>query len=415
MLHKFCQIIGFGPGAVSLLVAADRIGVLDDLLRAGLVIHEKAKSSDALLQRGINYDIISNSYAIEFIDGISNNGLLAPILQSPIARLLHQIGEAPVSLQLVVALQAQIRERIISLFNDYPQSQILFGSEVSHIRQLKTAYELHCTRYEPMCSSHLVLASGGAPTMPAMIEQLAQMTATPMLSADDFLRPQGCVLLPEQARSIAVVGSSHSAFSVLHKLLEEHLAEGQCLKLLFRDSIRRMHLSVEAAQHAGEIFDVKQDVCPSSGRVFRFQGLYTRSRRLYEQIIAGQHPQVELIHCPDLQSMQEALKGIDVVIPATGYAPRIPPLENALGQSLHLGSNGSATYVNAEGAVCDSNGQVLPGLWGIGLGFGRKQPFIGEPSYQGAPVGINIFQGPDGAAICKQLAETLFETERHIE
>ena len=211
-----------------------------------------------------------------------------------------------------------------------------------------------------------------------------------------------------------VLGGSHSAFSVLHKLLEGHTAPGLRLRVLHRDPIRRMHLSTEAAIACGEVFDPVQDICPQSGRVFRFQGLYTRSRLLYEQILDGQHPHIELVPCKDIAQLAAAVSGADLVISATGYLPRIPKMVTSDGATIEVGRNGAAAMVNNRGLLCDAQGAELKNIYGIGLGFGRAGSGVGEPSYFGGPVGINIFQGPDGAAICACLDVALEQNRRKV-
>jgi hypothetical protein len=230
----------------------------------------------------------------------------------------------------------------------------------------------------------------------------------PLRHSEEVLRPVDLEnLLPENARRIVVVGASHSAFSVLHKLIEALSERDVSLTLLHRTPIRRMHRSLALAEAAGETFDPVADVCPSSGRVFRFQGLYTRSKALYEQILAGRHPAVRLRHCLDPAEAEAVLREADVVIAATGYRPNIPLLATTAGLPIRIGRNGSAALVDASGHLCDTQKRALPGLLGIGLGFGRIRSDIGEPSYRGAAVGINIFQGPDGDALCDSILSTL--------
>lgn len=406
--RPFCQIVGFGPASTSFLVSADRWGILDELLQRGLIIHEKRDSEDTLLLAGPNYDIPSNSDASDFLDGISPDGCFAPVLSGSAARLIRARGSQEVPLQLVALLIADIRRIVREKIRRYPDSRILYGQQVQELCRTRTGWLMRFEHGKSLESDCIVLACGSTPHVPPEIRRVAEALALPLLHSETVLRP--CELgdfLPGGAKHIAVVGASHSAFSVLHKFLEAHADRDVRYTLLHQSPVRRMHRNVELALAAGETFDPTADVCPTSGRVFRFQGLYTRSRRLYEQIMDGGHPSIVLRRCTDPSGLAAHLHDADLVITATGYRPNIPMMRDGRGMPLRAGRNGSSTLIDRYGNLCDPQGRAIPGLLGLGLGFGRSRSDIGEPSYRGAPVGINIFQGPDGDALCENLRSKL--------
>lgn len=408
MTNPICQIVGFGPGCTSFLIAADRRGILPELLDRGLLIHEREGSAEALLPVGVNYDIPSNSDASDFLDGIAPGGLFGPLLDGPAGRMIRMAGGRAISLQLVALLVAEARRLTVEAMRRHPNSRIAYGATVTRVSRTAGGWRLHLAQGRSVESPLAVLAAGSTPHLPDGLRRAAADAGVPLLHSDAVLRPcDVTALLPDGARSIAVVGASHSAFSVLHKLLELYAGSSLRLTLLHSGPIRRMHRSASLAQAAGERFDPESDLCPASGRVFRFQGLYTRSRVLYEQIVAGQHPTVTLRPCADEADIADALRGMDAVVAATGYRPNLPPLADAQDRPLTAGGNGSAVMVGSDGQLRMADGAALPGLLGIGLGFGRDGSGIGEPSYRGAPVGINIFQGPDGDALCARAASVL--------
>lgn len=407
MTRTFCQIIGFGPASISFLVSADRNGLLLDLLERGLAIHER-RPLEELLFAGTNYDIPSNSDANDFLEGISPDGLFAPVLDSMPARLIKARGTQSVPLQLVALLTCELRRVFLAAARRLPRFQLRLGEVAREAVQCQQGWTMRFEDGSKLESQLAILAAGSTPHLPPELRRVAEQSCTPLWHSDVFLRPVDMSdLLPEEARTIAVIGASHSAFSVLHKLIENLPAKTEKLTLAHRTPIRRMHRSVSLACEAGEAFDPTQDVCPSSGRVFRFQGLYTRSKCLYEQIIAGQHPHVNLRACTDAEEVASVIKGSDTVIAATGYRPNLPLFSDQAERPLRIGRNGSAALVDATGHLCDAQARPLPGLLGIGLGFGRIRSDIGETSYRGAPVGINIFQGPDGDALCNSIISSL--------
>ncbi|MBP2231649.1 hypothetical protein J2847_004968 [Azospirillum agricola] len=408
MTNPVCQIVGFGPGCTSFLIAADRQGILPELLGRGLLIHEREGSAEALLPIGVNYDIPSNSDAADFLDGIAPDGLFGPLLDGPAARMIRMAGGRAISLQLVALLVEETRRLALEAIRRHPNSRVAYGSPVTRIGRTAGGWRLHDAQGRGVESPLAVLAAGSAPHLPDGLRRAAAGAGVPLVHSDAVLRPcDVTALLPAGARSIAVVGASHSAFSVLHKLLELYAGGDLRLTLLHTQPIRRMHRGAALARAAGERFDPATDQCPASGRIFRFQGLYTRSRLLYEQILAGQHPAIALRACDDEAAVADALRGADAVIAATGYRPNLPPLTDVRDRPLAAGRNGSAVQVGRDGQLRAADGGTLPGLLGIGLGFGRDGSGIGEPSYRGAPVGINIFQGPDGDALCARALSAL--------
>lgn len=408
MSRTFCQIVGFGPACTSFLVSADRNGLLTDLLERGLVIHERRANVEKLLHAGVNYDIPSNSDASDFLDGISPTGMFAPVLDSMPTRLIRARGTQSVPLQLVAMLTAELRRVFLAAAGRFSNFELRLGQMVRETVQTGTGWVMRFEDGSTVESRIAILAAGSTPHLPPELRRDAEQRGIPLIHSDSFLRPVDLTdLLPEDARRITVIGASHSAFSVLHKLVEALPGRAIDLTLAHRAPIRRMHRSAELAVAAGEIFDPVKDVCPSSGRVFRFQGLYTRSKLLYEQILAGRHPNITLHHCGHADEVTDLMRISDMVIAATGYRPNLPLFSDAAERPIRLGRNGSAANVEATGHLCDNQGRALAGLFGIGLGFGRMRSDIGEPSYRGAPVGINIFQGPDGDALCDSIFSTL--------
>ena len=240
--RPFCQIVGFGPACTSFLISADRWGILEDLLQRGLLIYEKRETEDALLLAGANYDIPSNSDASDFLDGISPDGLFAPVLSGAAARLIRVRGTQEVPLQLVALLIADVRRIFREKIKQHPRSGILYGQQVQELFQTRNGWLMRFAHGGHTESDCIVFACGSTPHVPPEIRRLAEASAVPLLHSEVILRP--CALselLPQGARHITVVGASHSAFSVLHKFLEAHPDSGMRYTLLHQSPVRRMH------------------------------------------------------------------------------------------------------------------------------------------------------------------------------
>ena len=399
------HILGFGPAAVGFFVAADRLGRLQDLLREGVVVHEAQGDLHSLLRTGITYDIPSNSYARDFIEGIAPDGVFATIHDSPLVQMFRNLDRDPVPLTMVATLIHAMRQVIVRILSEQANCGVRFGDETEQITCRKDWVRLKNRAGHVDQARTAIVATGSAPVIPTHQRIAAYANLLPLLHAEELLRPGGLKQLPKAARQFVVIGGSHSAFSVANKIATGALIDNLRITIVHREPIRRMFLSQDDARLAGERFDPLHDVCPTSGREFRFQGLYTRSKDLFEQISAGQHKAISLHKLAHNEAFEDVLADADTAIACTGYAPRLPIIHHNDGCALEVGQNGGAVWVNHEGRLCDNDGQPLMRLYALGLGFGRKQDAFGEPSYKGAPVGLNFFQGPDGAAICRHIQQ----------
>jgi hypothetical protein len=446
-LHTHYQIIGFGPACISLLIAADRTGILLAMLKKGVIIHEKSDGVDDLLNTGINYDIPSNSDAIDFLSGIASDGLFSSVLQQPAAKMIRAAGNNAISLKVIAILIADIRQCFLTLLSQYKNSHVIYRSRVESIDQLEQEWSV-CTsnstaivdivistldistkkyldetlennkthrtfhHQRRVISPYIIIASGSYPYIPSMINQYCEQNSIPLLHSESVLRDNEsdnnnlATHIENNRDPIVIVGASHSGFSVLHRLLDRHSGQQHDIDIIYSKLIRRMHFSEKEATDAGECFNREQDICPESGRVFRFQGLYKRSKYLFENVMQKNYPFISLHQCDQRGDIIRYISKAGIVISATGYRPRVPVVRNQQGQTMSLNQYGASLLLSDNGNICDTTGTPLNGLMAIGLGFGREHRDIGEPSYVGAPVGINIFQGADGDVICRQLSAT---------
>jgi hypothetical protein len=212
---------------------------------------------------------------------------------------------------------------------------------------------------------------------------------------------------------VVIVGGSTSAAAVAHALLNRmpqvEFGEGGVV-LLHRRPLRVYYPDRASALAEGYTEWSEDDVCPISGKVFRFAGFRLDSRELVMQVrgIGGRAPEPRLhlhqLAAADLDTdAAHLLDAADLVIAAFGYRPRALPLFDRAGQPLTLLSQTGPQQPMVDGQcrVLDAAGAPLPGVFGIGLGAGflPRGRLGGEASFRGQANGLWLWQHDVGALI----------------
>lgn len=170
---------------------------------------------------------------------------------------------------------------------------------------------------------------------------------------------------------IVILGSSHSALSVIKRLLATHeLAREVDVVLLQRSPARLMYPHLQAAieqqVHGRERRAVgDDDVCPVTGVVFRDSGLRNVSRDLYCLIWEGRVPGVELIQAPSSSSRYSLFESASVIVQAVGYQPNHPSI--SVGGDLRLDASAGRLEA-AEDASALIDGLRVPEVSLLRLG-----------------------------------------------
>ena len=151
-----------------------------------------------------------------------------------------------------------------------------------------------------------------------------------------------------------------------------------------REAIKLRGTPEFAAAHRID-YDPEKDICPYTGLVFRNGGLRKDAKMLYLKIRDGEEPRVRILRIHDVPEQAALLDQAALILQATGFASRLPPIEQA-GRRLAVSNPTTA----GELRELDS-GEVVPGLFGMGLGLNIVPPGPpqGEPSFYG---GIHGFQ-----------------------
>lgn len=385
-------VIGAGPAGFALLAAAERMGVLGDLSRRGLVVVDSsAGGRTGSLRR---YQVTADTPAKVFQE------TLEPLVASrpEIGRdpSLRSLMSRPSADELPLATAAAALQAGTDLLLDRVECEggrVLRAVDVVSVR--RGADELHLTARGPRGAAveirapHAVFATGGTPAVPP---DLAEVCPGAVHSDRLLTRPEPDV--PASVQRLAIIGSSHSAFAVVGRLLAETpFRDHVDITVLCRHPPKVTYESEQDATEDGASFTAA-DVCPQTGRVFRFGGLRMRAAATFRAVRDGHWPRVRLV---DLSSQEggwpRLCREADLVVAATGYRSKALEI-------LAIPGAGWDTRCRLR----DGKGQVVPGLYGIGLSTRvRVLSDGGEPSYRGTVDGVWFYERVVAPIIVEQV------------
>ncbi|MFJ9432501.1 hypothetical protein ACIRQY_22975 [Streptomyces sp. NPDC101490] len=396
------QVVGFGPAALGIPIAADRTGLLDDLMREGCVFLDRRGRNE---WRSLDYDIPSNSAAGDFLEGLSPDGRLRAVLRSPEVRALQEAPDQPVALRVAARFLARTAREIADYTVRFDGAHTHFSTSVDHLsRDADGLFHSRDARGRTLALSRsAVIAVGARPLAGA-----APRTVT----SEAVLRREcdaQCEAAVGAGTTIRILGGSHSAFSTVGLLLREWgdlLRPGQ-IQVQARSEILVYRPEARAAVTDGRTGAVAVGGTADVGGtalvtavsetrpLHRFAGLRGESEALYRAVLHGAEPRVRLLCHPEENDPAAS----PLTIAATGYRARRLPVLDVRGQPLF--PPGEAA-VDEEGRVLDGRGRPVPGLFGIGLGHcSPVGPASGDSGYPMAAV--NVFHGRTADRIVAQL------------
>lgn len=240
------------------------------------------------------------------------------------------------------------------------------------------------------------------------------------LLTGDLFADGGLALLSQRLSGnpdprVVIIGSSHSALTAAHLLLESGITfRSNGVTIVFRRRPRVFYPDRQAAQADGYADFDDNDICPATGRVYRLAGLRMAARELLRKAwrLGGSEPDPRLCLRPIDSLAPGELRGLldsaDAVIPAFGYRPNTLPVTRPSGERIPLMADAGARrpMVDAQCRVLMAGGQPLPGAWGIGLasGFVPRGPGLGgEPSFDGQTNGLWLYQNGVGRIVLEQM------------
>ena len=419
-------IIGGGPAGLAPLLAAHRVGRLDELLATGIAIVEQ---SSALGAGDIgNYGINSDSTGDTFFDCLRSvhSTPLTALQSDPLAMEVAAAGDGPVPLTLVGRFMSLVGETLAGMIGRHPMCEVFLGHRAVSVQQQLGGWKVilvdHAGTRKTISSESVVSATGAHQPQGRLESEfvgdmhLASRVGAKLWQSGQVFGLGGFDRVADALRQlpspkVAIVGGSTSAAAVAHALLHRlpsvQFGAG-AITLLHRRELRIYYPSEAAAQAEGYTEYGENDICPISKRVFRFAGFRLDSREMIMQVrgIGGRAPEKRLkLHRlqPNDAVAAEILDAADLVVAAIGYRPRGVPVFDVAGEPVELLSDTSpnAPLVDHQCRIVNSSGAPLPGLFGIGLaaGFMPSGALGGEPSFSGQANGLWLWQNDVGMLI----------------
>lgn len=418
MMNSLCynikpcvQVIGFGPAALGIPVAADRLAMFSQFMREGVLFLEQSPTMKALFERRFPYDIYSNSMSAHFLESIKREGIFAPVFESANTRALLEQKNQPVPLSAVRVLMNELTTCFMSANRSFSASDIVLGQKITTIRKESTnTYTTYNEAGERIANSPFVVLAIGAE------EQITlRSTSSPFykktMTSEDILCGRHEVLAPsiEKGEPVLLVGGAHSAFSCADVLIRhygERLSPGQIR--IYATRVKLYYPSVIAAnKDQYQLVGAETDV--ETGEINRFTGLRGKAFQLYKQIINGQEKRVSL-HLgrtkPEIKALCEHSTAF--IAQCTGYQPRPFRFYDAHWNEIKLCRKRNLD-VNAHCQLMCENSETLEGVYCLGLGHARREGNRGP-----FKVGINLFHGKDSETVLHHLTHVRQQAKKLV-
>ena len=241
----------------------------------------------------------------------------------------------------------------------HPASQVFTNHEAVSVRQTASGWRVTLRDAAGHTSSlicrHVILATGAEQPMARLAqerlggESILTRCGDRLLQSGDVLGTGGLAqvaarLAGRKHPRVAVIGGSTSAAAVCHALLHRlpgvRFGDG-ALTLLHRRALRIYYPDTGSALAEGYTEFTADDLCPVSGRVFRFAGFRLDSRELLMQVRGiGNRPAEPRMVLHALQEVDpeglQILDAADIVVAAMGYRPRAALVQDRSGAPITL-------------------------------------------------------------------------------
>lgn len=248
-------------------------------------------------------------------------------------------------------------------------SRVMTGSTVVGVTERPNGQ--YCIRYtrengdavHEVSAINVCVCMGGVPYTPSWVSE--QVDPARLETAQDYFQGDRSLT----GNRVAIVGFSHSAFSLGDLLSKKHpeakvtFIRRPSSKAKARGMPRIYFPSTEAADELGYDY-VDADVCPDTNRVHRFGGVRGDARDF--ALARGPH---------DVATVLDPSK-YDHIITACGYNIKAPAMEDRSGRALVPVASDSGTVVDAEGLLFPEH-QIY--AFGIGAGLPPSRDTGGEP------------------------------------
>ena len=427
-------IVGAGPAGLAPLLAASKEDKLTALIDAGVAIID---DSDRVGAGAIgNYAIRSDSTAVAILDIIMrpHDDAFTALREHPTVLAVASHGQDAIPLSLAGDFLHLLGTTVIDLVANSPRGKVFRKSQALFVRQcsphewITHVFNQSLDVAETIRSTSVVLATGAhQPESRLLLEPVAGHPLLPrykgkVLQSGYVLTGAGLCDLDARLQElkepkVVVVGGSTSAGAIAHALLNRlessRLFGDAGITILHRRPLRIFYNSVAEAEADQYTEFEPGDVCPLSGRVYRLGGFRLDSRELIMSVrqIGGRppEPRVQLQRISPETSLrcQSLLDHADVIVSAMGYRPRALPVFDYENRPITLMSDSAErkALVDVNCCVLDQAGNVIPGLFGIGLAAGHPptRELGGEATFEGEINSLWLWQHALGMRIVRQV------------
>ncbi|MEU2956969.1 hypothetical protein [Streptomyces xanthochromogenes] len=397
MSRVLCQVIGCGPAALGLLVAADRTGELPRLLGQGVRYLDRAPNARALGRLRFPFLIDANSVGGDFIAALRPDGYFARALEGRAGRTLREHHDQPVPLALV----GEFMNDLSRVAEDAIPGGFKYGADVHRLHRNPDGSWTSVDRFGSalVTSERVVLATGGREDTAAISARYGipegRLVGSAQLLSGRFAEAARVL---QGGGNIAILGGSHSGFAAAELLLNrygEAITPGS-LSLIHR-GLALAHESLAEAQSMPEEALRHLEVCQESGMVNRFHGLRAGPRELCLRTLRGDEQRLSLYQSGSVTA-QRVLAEADLVIHCVGYRPRGVPLYDEWGDPISV--RGASGAVDDRCRLVQDELGAVPGVFGLGLGYARLD------AWGRRRVGINAFHGEDAGQVVSEVLAT---------
>lgn len=282
-----------------------------------------------------NYKIRSNSVLPAFRSIIPSDIHLDPLLEG----ILNNIGQDYAPLGIVAEMLSGVAQSILNQYNNVTAKM---NTECFKI----TNKTVHLFPTEKIVGDHIISSTGATQTIPFEYSHYNSLTSGEVLTGShDFTN-----------KKIAIIGASHSAWSVVWTLLKNYTKPFGSIDIFSRHKTRVFFRTRQEAILEQYAY-TESEICPETNQIHRFGGLRGDSKQIWR----NQHLYPNINHTIALNIPD--LSAFDVVIIAYNYKRR-----EIEGSSLKFGFMSQMECVAGEKSFKGSK----DGIWLFSNNLAKK-------------------------------------------
>ena len=389
-------IVGGGPAGCGLLTNYAVNGEYDKLLDQGVAVLEAAT------HLGVgslgNYESLrSNSHGCAFFDAIDdlnievhdkNLNVQTEIPMKEMKELQKTIGSWHEARLIQHHISRSITNAKVLDITEQPNG-------VYRIQYITYNTDKSDRIFHELLTNNVCVCTGGIPYTPSWV--LEQCEPGKVETAQDYFSKG--VHRELKGNKVAVIGFSHSSFSIGH-LFQKHHPSAKLTYITRPSSTRsepRIYFpSVDEAKACGYSFE-DADVCPDTQRVHRFGGVRGDARTF--ALLKDSYETSNTFNPDDY----------DHIIVACGYRMKTIPIFDRNGVELSPTSDDSGSCVGADGRLFPDH-QIY--AFGLGAGLRTNKETGGEPGCTRRADGIWLYQYAVGSIIRNSIKQRSMEWMR---